>query len=80
MNPDQKFIDFLKRWAASQGCTFEIENFDGREAPDMIDGMAVDDVWGWMVPKGEVKSDVHFGCAEWKNENGKLILEWKTYD
>ena len=80
MNPDQKFVAFLEKWAKDQGCTFEIESFDGREAPDLIDGMAVDDVWGWKIPVGEKKSDDCYGCAEWKIEDGKLIIEFKNYE
>ena len=79
MNPDQKFIDFLEKWADEQDCIFEIETFDGRESEDLIDGMAVDDVWGWKIPKGENKSDNHYGCAEWNIANGKLVIAWKTY-
>lgn len=48
MNPDQKFFAFIQAWARKRNCRFEIENFDGRESPDLIDGMAVDDVWGWL--------------------------------
>lgn len=79
MNPDQKFIAFLKEWANAQGCTLEIESFDGRESHELIDGMAADDVWGWKVPFGEVRTDDHFGCAEWKKHSGKLTIKWKTY-
>lgn len=81
MDADQKFIAFIDEWAKQRGCTFEIENFDGRESPDLIDGMAVDDVWGWLLPEGVTeKDDEHFGCIEWSEQNGKLCLAWKTYD
>ena len=80
MNPDQKFIAFLEKWAETQGCTFEIDSFDGRESPDLIDGMAVDDVWGWRIPKGEKKTDNNYGCAVWKNTNDGLFIEWKNYN
>ena len=59
---------------------FEIENFDGRESPDLIDGMAVDDVWGWLLPEGVTeKDDDHFGCVEWRLNNGKLELSWHIW-
>lgn len=80
MNPDQKFVTFLEQWAAARGCTFEVDNYDGRESPDLIDGMAVDDVWGWLLPE-EVKerTDDTYGCVEWSLQNGRLMLTWNTY-
>ena len=51
MDPDQKFIAFVYKWAKQHKCTFVIDDFDGHESPDLIDGMAVDDVWGWLFPK-----------------------------
>ena len=81
MDPDQKFIAFIEEWAEKQGCDFIIEDFDGHESPELIDGMAVDGVWGWLVPKGVTeKSDEYFGCVEWSVQNGNLILTWNTYD
>lgn len=77
MNPDQKFFEFIKRWARDRGCTFEPQACDGRES--MIDGMAVDDVWGWLLPEGAAeKGDAHFGCLEWSVENGGLALRWNA--
>ena len=59
MNPDQKFFEFIKQWARDRGCTFEPQACDGRES--MIDGMAIDDVWGWLLPEGVTeKDDAHF--------------------
>ena len=61
-------------------CTFEIEACDGRESPDLIDGMAVDDVWGWLLPDGVTeKDDDYFGCLEWSVNDGKLELSWHIY-
>lgn len=81
MDPDQKFMKFVAEWASARHCTFEVETFDGNESPDLIDGMAVDDVWGWLLPVGTTeKTDEHYGCIEWKNNAGHLILEWKQYD
>ncbi len=77
MSPDTKFILFVEEWAKKRGCTFEIETFDGREAPDLIDGMEVDDVWGWLLPDGTTeKTDDIFGCLEWSVKDGKLELHW----
>ena len=79
MDADQKFNAFLKQWAENQGCDFEIESFDGRESPELIDGMAVDDVWGWLTPKGQERKDEDFGCVEWRVEEGQLILKWVVH-
>ena len=84
---DAKFNDFIHQWAAERGCKFIIENFDGRESPELIDGMAVDDVWGWMIPgnmeepkEGEKPDDEFFGCIEWSIVDDKLHLEWNLYE
>lgn len=77
MNPDQKFFEFIGQWARDRGCTFEPQACDGRES--MIDGMAIDDVWGWLLPEGVTeKDDTHFGCLEWSVENGHLALRWNA--
>lgn len=79
MNPDQKFFAFIQAWAKKRNCRFEIENFDGRESPELIDGMAVDDVWGWLLREGETEmTDDNFGCLKWSVENGELNLTWDT--
>lgn len=81
MDPDQKFNLFLDQWAAAQGCTFVIQGYDGRESIELIDGMAVDDVWGWLLPKGVTqRTDEHFGCVVWNLSNGRLELTWNTYE
>ena len=80
MNPDTKFIDFVEKWAEERGCRFIIEDFDGRESDSLIDGMAVDDVWGWLLREGESETDDNFGCLEWKLVDGQLVLEWKQYE
>lgn len=79
MDADQKFISFIKDWARKRNCQFEIENFDGRESPALINGMAVDDVWGWLLQEGETKmTDDNFGCLKWNVENNELVLTWDT--
>lgn len=81
MDPDQKFIAFVYKWAKQHKCTFVIDDFDGHESPDLIDWMAVDDVWGWLLPEGVTeKDDDYFGCAEWSIDRGKLELSWNSYD
>lgn len=81
MNPDQKFLMFVQEWAKKRGCTFVAQGCDGRESPELIDGMAVDDVWGWLLPKGIFETeDKFFGCVEWNNNAGKLQLTWNTYN
>lgn len=81
MNPDQKFFNFIDNWAAAQGCVFIEQGCDGRESADLIDGMAADDVWGWLLPKGVTeKNDDFFGCIEWSIRDNKLILTWNAYD
>ena len=41
--------------------------------------MAVDDVWGWMLPEGTAeKNNDNFGCLEWSVVNGKLMLQWNA--
>lgn len=79
MNTDQKFFFFIKKWAEERKCTFDVESCDGRESPEWIDGMAVDDVWGWLLPEGVSEhKDEYYGCLEWKVEGGKLQLHWNT--
>ena len=79
MTPDQKFFNFISEWASARNCTFIEQGCDGRESTDLIDGMAVDDVWGWLLPEGETeKSDEFFGCIVWKNDNGVLELNWES--
>ena len=80
MDPDQRLFEFLMKWAEQMGCTFIVQACDGNEPDDLIDGMAVDDVWGWLVPmENPVKSDQYFGCAQWSLENGKLKIDWTPY-
>ncbi len=79
MDPDTKFLDFIEKWAGEQGCRFIVENYDGRESDSLIDGMAVDDVWGWLLQEGEKKTDANFGCLEWKLVDDRLVLEWNQY-
>lgn len=77
-DPDQLFSDFLQQWAARQGCTFLVDAFDGRESNMLINGMAVDDVWGWLLPSGiSEPSEDFFGCVVWTYINENLILTWK---
>lgn len=79
MNADQKFFAFIERWAKERKCTFVEQGCDGRESDHLIDGMAADDVWGWLLPEGVTEiSDAYFGCIVWKEENGHLVLEWET--
>lgn len=74
---DIKFSIFLEEWAISQGMIFDIESFDGRE--DFIDGMAVDDVWGWLLKsKNEPHTDDNFGVVEWSVNDGVVKLEWHS--
>lgn len=81
MNPDQKFHAFLMDWAQKQGRRLVIQTCDGRESPDLIDGMAVDDVWGWLLPEGATdKSEDDFGCVEWSVQDGHLNLRWNPMD
>lgn len=81
MDPDQKFFAFLRKWAEDKNCQFIPQGCDGRESPDLIDGMAVDDVWGWLLPKDVTEtSDDYFGCVEWSVQDGKLVLVWNSYD
>lgn len=81
MDPDQKFLRFIEMWAAERESKFTPQACDGRESPELIAGMAVDDVWGWLLPEGETElKDEYFGCLEWNVQNGKLELRWKTYD
>lgn len=81
MDSDQKFLRFIENWAKTEEFQFVPQGCDGRESPELIDGMAVDDVWGWLLPEWETElNDEHFGCVEWSVENGELKLQWKTYD
>ena len=81
MDADQKFFLFVDEWAKSRGCKFVAQGCDGRECDHLIDGMAVDDVWGWMLPKGvKDTTDDKFGCVVWHEVNGHLTLEWETND
>lgn len=81
MNPDRKFYEFVIEWAKKRNCTFIVQGCDGRESPKLIDGMAADDIWGWMLPDGVKEiSDDYFGCVEWSEMDGKLCLKWNTYD
>ena len=79
MDPDQKYISFVRRWAEKRGDRFEIDNFDWREK--LIDGMAVADVWGGLLPEGtQEKTDENYGCVEWKEETGRLELKFEKYE
>ena len=79
MDADQKFVLFVEEWAKNMNCTFVVQGFDGRESEHLIDGMAADDIWGWMLPRGVKKtSDEYFGCVVWSKNNGHLELKWKT--
>ena len=79
LDADQKFFFFIQKWAEERKCTFEAESCDGRESPELIDGMAVDDVWGWLLPEGvSEREDEYYGCLEWEVQEGKLQLRWKA--
>lgn len=81
MNSDQKFFHFVRDWAKDQKCTFVEQGCDGRESTHLIDDMAADDIWGWLLPEGvNEPSDDYFGCIVWKEKNGHLFLEWRKYD
>ena len=77
MDADQRFAVFIDGWAAERNSVFITDSFDGRESPELIDGMAVDDVRGWLIPNGSAKDDRFFGCLCWRNENGHLELTWR---
>ena len=78
LDPDQRYFEFVTSWANERGFDFVPEGYDGRESPELIDGMAADDVWGWLLPQGSKElNDECFGYLKWSNENGKLCLEWK---
>lgn len=76
---DAKFNKYLKNWAKGNGKTFEIESFDGRET--LFDGMAVADVWGWLLdtPDSE-RTDENYGCVEWSIDGNNLTLTWNDYE
>lgn len=77
MNPDQKFFEYIGEWARSQKCTFIEQGCDGRESYKLIDGMAADDVWGWLLPEGvKTPEDKYFGCIIWEEIEGRLHLKW----
>lgn len=79
MDADQKFFHFLSKWAKERNCTFVEQGCDGRESDHLIDGMAADDVWGWLLPEGVTEpSDEYFGCIVWDEKNGHLVLKWEN--
>lgn len=79
MNAEQKFYEYIQKWASGKRCTFVEQGCDGRESDHLIDGMSADDVWGWLLPEGVTDvSDEYFGCIVWREENGRLVLEWET--
>lgn len=81
MSPDQKFYAFIDEWAKDRNCAFIEQGADGHESEGLIDGMEVDDIWGWLLPEGVTeKSDEYYGCVEWSLQDGKLVLTWNTYD
>ena len=77
---DIKFHDFLTEWIKKQNCRFVMESFLGREPKEFIDGMAVDDVSGYLIPLDleEEPEDYgkYYGWIEWSMEDGKLVLTW----
>lgn len=78
MNADQKFFNFVQKWARERKCTFIEQGYDGRESDHLIDDMSADDIWGWLLPEGTTEtSDEHFGCIVWSEENGRLLLKWE---
>lgn len=76
MDADQKYIDYVERWAKEQGKRFIIENFDARET--MFEGMAAADVWGWLISEDERPDDSRFGLLRWSVTGGALKLEFET--
>lgn len=78
MDADQKFFACIRQWAKKQNCTFVEQGCDGRESDHLIDGMAADDVWGWLLPENTTElSDEYFGCIVWNEESGHLVLKWE---
>ncbi len=81
MDAEQRFSHFIQQWAKDRKCQFIEQDYDGRESDHLIDGMAPDDVWGWLLPEGVTeKSDDYFGCIEWEEKDGHLVLRWETYE
>ncbi|MEG1515147.1 MAG: hypothetical protein RSD95_09710 [Clostridia bacterium] len=93
MDADQKFHEFLQRHAANMGCRFMADTFEGRESDEPIDGMAVDDVSGWLVPTKELtqfkqyqragnkdRLDGYYGYFVWHLEQSDLVLDWIKWD
>lgn len=78
MDADQKFFAFVNGWASKRGCTFVVEGYDGRECDHLIDGMAADDVWGWMLPNGTtVPNDTFLGALFGVRTMGNSSLHGK---
>lgn len=78
MDADQKFFNFVQEWAKNRKCTFVEQGCDGRESSRLIDGMAADDIWGWLLPDGVSEpTDEHFGCVVWAEKDGHLVLKWE---
>lgn len=95
MDADQKFFEFVQARAAQMRSAFILHAFEGRESDEPIDGMAVDDVSGWLVPKKELaqfkremrnrhpdaKTDARFGFFVWHiGDDGALVLDWKKWN
>ncbi len=75
MDADQKYIAYLEQWAKEQGKRFIIEDFDARET--LFEGMAVAEVWGWLIAEDEKPDDSNFGLLQWSLDGGALKLTFE---
>lgn len=74
-SPDQRWFDYILRWAESQGCMFVVEDFEWIEYE--IDNMNVVDVWGWLLPNEEAeRTEERYGLLQWYMEDGTIKLYW----
>lgn len=74
-HPQQKWLDYILRWAESHGNTFVIEDYEWVDYD--IDGMEVVDVWGWLMPEDNaVQTDERYGLLQWYMEDGAIKLYW----
>lgn len=76
-HPQQRWLDYILRWAEAQGKTFVVEDFEPEEYD--IHDMEVVDVWGWLLPNEETdKTEENYGLLQWYMKDGTIKFYWNT--
>ena len=78
---EKAFTKLIQEAADSQGCLFVEDSGEGHDME--LNDIYLEDVSGWLVPKGTPEEQTHdaaFYCfAEWELDEGKIIIRFNKH-